>query len=75
VVASFNLVKIVNGTVVQNVDEAVVSTNPDAAFRWDSTNQQWIYNISTKGMASGQTYIYSIKLNDGSSIGFQFGLR
>jgi hypothetical protein len=75
VVSSFNLVKVISGTAVQTVDEAVVSTTPDAAFRWDSTNQQWIFNISTKGMATGRTYVYSIVLNDGSSIGFQFGLR
>jgi hypothetical protein len=28
-----------------------------------------VFNISTKGMATGQTYVYSIMLNDGSSTG------
>src|SRR5439155_1090501 len=32
------------------VNEDVISTTPDTAFRWDPTAQQWIFNISTKGM-------------------------
>src|SRR5207237_2390554 len=32
--------------VVSGVNEAIVSTTPDSAFRWDSTGQQWIFNIS-----------------------------
>jgi len=42
-------------TAVPNVtvNEDVVSTTPDTAFRWDPTAQQWIFNISTKGMKAG----------------------
>jgi hypothetical protein len=50
-------------------------TAADTAFRWDAANQQWIFNISTKSLAAGNTYVYTITLNDGSSIIFQFGLR
>jgi hypothetical protein len=57
------------------VDETVVSTTPDTAFRWSSTDQQWIYNISTKNLAKNTTYGYRITLADHSIIEFRFGLR
>jgi len=75
VVSSFNLVQIISGTMVANVDETVDSTTPDNAFRWDPSGQQWIFNISTKSLAKNKTYVYLITLNDGSTIQFQFGLR
>ena len=74
VVSSFWLVTIV-GSVVLPVDEAVDSTTPDAAFRWDPSAQQWIFNMSSKKLAAGKTYVYEVTLNDGSTIRFQFGLR
>ncbi len=74
VVSNFALTRAVAGTGT-NVEEPVTATNADAGFRWDSTAQQWIFNISTKGLAAGNTYVYIIKLNDGTSIGFQFGLK
>ncbi len=57
------------------VNEDVVSTTPDTAFRWDPTAQQWIFNISTKGMKAGVKYTYQISLNDNSSIVFSFALK
>jgi ribosomal protein L18E len=57
------------------VNEDVVSTTPDTAFRWDPTAQQWIFNISTKGMKAGQKYTYQITLADGSFINFSFALK
>jgi hypothetical protein len=75
VVASFNLVRVVNGTIVQTVDEPVDSTTPDPAFRWDATGQQWIFNIATKPLPANQTYVFLITLNDGSTISFQYGLK
>jgi hypothetical protein len=57
------------------VQDVVDTNNPDAAFRWDSTAQQWVFNITTGNLAPGSTYVYTIALNDGSSIEFQFGLR
>jgi hypothetical protein len=74
VVTAFKLIKIIAGTTTA-VDEAVVSTTPDTAFRWDATAEQWIFNVNTKGLSGGQTYVYQIQLNDGSSIFFQFGLK
>ncbi len=64
-VASFNLVQIINGAVVRTVDQRVAPTTPDIAFRWDSTSQQWIFNISTSNLLKSETYIYVISLNDG----------
>ena len=73
-VASFVLLQIISGTTT-DVDETVGSTTADTAFRWDPTGQQWVFNISTANLPAGQTYVYRIQLNDGSSIGFQFGLK
>src|SRR5205085_5656728 len=75
VVAGFKLVQTKAGTVVTAVNEAVDSTTPDSAFRWDPTDRQWIFNMNTKGLAADQTYTYRITLNDGSTITFQFGLK
>jgi hypothetical protein len=74
VVASFRLVSTSLG-VDGPVDEAVASTTPDTGFRWSATDQQWIFNISTKSLAANRTYNYEIVLDDGSKIGFRFGLR
>ena len=57
------------------INEDVISTTPDTAFRWDPTAQQWIFNISTKGMKAAVKYTYQITLNDGSSIVFSFALK
>jgi hypothetical protein len=75
VVSSFRQVQIVTGTVVATVDEDVVSTTPDAAFRWSATDQQWIFNMNTKSLNSNKTYFYEITLNDGTKINFKFGLK
>ena len=74
VVASFRLASTSVG-VDGPIDEAVVSTTPDTAFRWSATDQQWIFNVSTKSLVANRTYNYEISLNDGSKILFRFGLR
>ena len=75
VIANFRLIQTVSGTVVAVVDEAVGSTTPDASFRWDSTNQLWIFNLATNSLSINMTYSYQIMLNDGSAINFKFGLK
>jgi uncharacterized repeat protein (TIGR03803 family) len=75
VVSSFKLVQTIAGTGSTTVNEDVSSTTTDTAFRWDATAKQWIFNITTKGLAAGKTYVYNIVLNDGSIIAFRFGLR
>jgi hypothetical protein len=74
IVQTFVLYGVSNGT-VSPTNEAIVSTTPDTAFRWDPTSKQWIFNISTKNLSANHTYQYVITLNDGSTIAFQFGLR
>jgi hypothetical protein len=73
VVTSFRLVQVLSGTDPTSVDEAPLSTTPDSAFRW--TGEQWIFNISTKNLTANRTYVYEIKLNDLSTIGFQFAVK
>lgn len=75
VVASFRIINVSSGTSSTSTDLSVDSTTPDTAFRWDPTAQQWIYNINTKSLAAGNTYVFRIQLNDRSNIDFQFGLR
>ena len=75
VVSSFFLTGIVSGTTSTVVENVVDTNNPDTAFRWDPTAQQWIFNITTATLTAGNTYVYTISLNDGSTIVFQYGLR
>jgi hypothetical protein len=56
VMMAFKLVEVMGGTAGE-VDETLDSTTPDTAFRWDSTAQQWIFNISTKSLTANQTYV------------------
>jgi hypothetical protein len=75
VVTLFQLVQRASGLDSAAVNEAVVSTTPDSVFRWDSTGQQWIFNINTKPLKSNTTYVYQATLNDGTLLTFQFGLK
>jgi hypothetical protein len=74
VISSFVLTQIISGTVT-TVDETIDASTIDSGFRFDPTAQQWIFNLSTKPESAGFTYVYSINLNDGTSIVFQYGLR
>jgi hypothetical protein len=74
-VTDFKLVKKVSGLDEEIVSEPVFSTTPDTEFRWSSTDEQWIYNMATKNLATNTTFHYRIFLNDGTSIDFQFGIR
>jgi hypothetical protein len=75
VVLSFKLVQTISGLVVSTVNEPVDSTTPDTAFRWSSSDQQWIFNINTKSQSANKTYYYEAALNDGTKISFHFGLK
>ena len=74
VVSSFRLIQKSSGTVTE-VDEAVVSTTPDTAFRWDPTAKQWIFNMATKSLPANTTFYYRVTLNDSTTIDFLFGLK
>jgi hypothetical protein len=75
VATDIRLVQTIAGTQASSVNEAATSQTPDPAFRWDASAQQWVFNISTKGLSAGTTYVYRITLNDNSTIDFRFGLR
>lgn len=75
VVTDFRQIAMRAGTVELAVNEQALSTTPHTAFRWSETDQQWIFNLSTKGLSSGKTYTYRISLADGTSIDFKFGLK
>jgi hypothetical protein len=74
VVKAFQQISVANG-VTSVVNETVDSTTPDAAFRWDSTARQWIFNMSTKSLKANSTYSWLITLDDGTTIPVQYGLR
>ena len=74
-VSSFRIIQTSSGTASTVVDLSVDSRTPDAAFRWDPTAQQWIFNIDSSSLSAGLTYVFRIGLADGSNIDFQFGLR
>lgn len=75
VVSNFSMIGQTTASGSTTVNEPVDSTTPDSAFRWDATNQQWLFNMSTKGLTSGTTYTYEITLNDGTTIDFSFTLK
>ena len=73
-VTGFAMIMSNSGT-YSEANEAVDSTTPDTAFRWSATDQQWIFNISTKSLGANKTYLFRIALSDGTFIDFAFGLK
>jgi hypothetical protein len=55
--------------------EDLADLQEDAVFHFDPTNQWWICNIRTRDLERGFTYTYTLTLNDGSILPFQFGLH
>ncbi|MBX6341810.1 MAG: PxKF domain-containing protein [Thermomicrobiaceae bacterium] len=58
-------------------DESVYSdpATSGSTYRWDSAAQQYIYNWSTKGAASGYYYRIGVTLDDGQTYYVNIGLR
>lgn len=54
--------------------QEVASTPPFTAFRWSASDQQWIFNINTGGMAT-TVQLFQITLKDGTTIDFSFRLK
>jgi hypothetical protein len=75
VVSGFYLTQIINGTVTNTVNELPDPPRPTPRYRIRPTTG--IHNINTKAAPGTrlQTYTFTITLNDGSTIGFRFGLR
>ena len=74
IVTGFAMILSSSGT-YSEANEAPDSTTPDTAFRWSPTDQQWIFNVSTKTLAANKTYLFRIALSDGTFIDFAFGLK
>ena len=53
-VIGFAMILSSSGT-YSEANEAPDSTTPDTAFRWSASDQQWIFNISTKTLAANKT--------------------
>jgi hypothetical protein len=73
--ATINYAKVTNNVVGSEV--VAISTSAASTgnqFRYDSTANQYIFNLSTKGMATG-TYQITITLNDGTTKSVQFSLK
>jgi hypothetical protein len=72
---SLTMLSAVRGT-IDNINEVAGTDIPDAAFRWDASGQQWIFNMATSNLTSGNTYLFRINLAySPASIGFQIGVK
>ncbi|HET6203208.1 MAG TPA: MBG domain-containing protein [Planctomycetota bacterium] len=56
-------------------EEPVSESTNNLGWWWDSSDQQWHFNINTKSFAPDRTYLFNVTLNDGSVLTFQFGLK
>jgi len=70
---SLTMLSAVRGT-IDNINETTGTDIPDVAFRWDASGQQWIFNMGTNNLSSGNTYLYRINLANGS-IPFAIGVK
>ena len=72
---SITMLSAVRGT-VNNINETADNSIPDVAFRWDSSGQQWIFNMATTNLVSGSSYSFRINLAYGpQSIVFVVGVK
>src|SRR6185437_1318701 len=72
---SVTMLSAARGTVTI-VNEIGDTSIPDVAFRWDSSGQQWIFNMATTNLVSGTTYAFRINLAyDPQSIVFVVGVK
>ena len=75
-VTSLRIIGVISGAgATTTVDLPADSRTPDPIFRFDPTDQQWIFNLNTSGLTPGNTYVFRISLVDGSHIDFRFGVR
>jgi hypothetical protein len=72
---TLTMLSAVRGT-IDNVNESGITDVPDVAFRWDASGQQWIFNMSTSNLSSGNTYMFRINLAYApASITFVVGVK
>ena len=70
---SLTMLSAVRGT-IDSVNENAGTDVPDVAFRWDASGQQWIFNMATSNLISGDTYTFRINLTNGSIV-FGVGVK
>jgi YDG domain/Kelch motif/Galactose oxidase, central domain len=70
-IGPMTMLSAVRGT-IDNINEAAGTDIPDAAFRFDGS--QWIFNMATNNLQSGNTYLFRINLANGS-IQFVVGVK
>jgi hypothetical protein len=60
-----------------SIDESTYSdpATSGTTFKWDSANQQYVYNWSTKGLTAGYWYRIYVKLEDGTIRSVVVGVR
>lgn len=77
-VANIQVFEILNtptGTVDESIDTmASGNSNSGTLFRFDPTSNQYIYNLSTAGYATG-TYLLRTIISDGSTHDVQFSIK
>ena len=61
---TLTMLSAVRGT-IDDVNESASTDIPDAAFRWDASGQQWIFNMATTNLTSGSTDTFRINLTSG----------
>ena len=59
------------------IDESTYTdlSSSGTMFKWDGAAQQYVYNWSTKGLATGYWYRISAKLGDGTVQSVVVGIR
>jgi hypothetical protein len=70
---ALTLLSAVRGTIT-NVNENDTTDIPDAAFRFDTSGHQWIFNMATTNLTQGSTDTFRINLTVGS-IQFVIGVK
>jgi hypothetical protein len=72
---SLTMLSAVRGTVTNALEDSIVDI-PDVAFRWDTSGQQWIFNMATSNLSAGSTYGFQINLAYGpANIVFKVGVK
>jgi hypothetical protein len=72
---TLTMLSAVRGT-IDTINETGATDIPDVAFRWDASGQQWIFNMATTNLTSGNMYLFRINLAySPASIAFTVGVK
>jgi hypothetical protein len=65
----------VTGSIEETVDDAGNSNSSGTVFRYDQEDQQYIYNLKTKGMESSSTYQITATAENGQKASVEFSVK